>query len=95
MTFDSLRLRLLLAGAVSTILALLLATYVLTLLFERHVERRIDQELNLYLDQLIAQIEHLPSGEIALARPLADPRFEKPLSGLYWQILREPGGTPL
>ena len=95
MTFDSLRLRLLLAGAVSTVLALLLATYVLTLLFERHVERRIDQELNLYLDQLIAQIEHLPSGEIALARPLADPRFEKPLSGLYWQILREPGGTAL
>src|SRR5262245_18802210 len=95
MSFDSLRLRLLLAGAVSTILALVLATYVLTILFERHVERRIDQELNLYLDQLIAQIERSTSGGIALARPLADPRFEEPLSGLYWQILREPGGTPL
>ena len=89
---SSLRLRLLLAGAVSTVLALVLAAYVLMLLFERHVERRIDQELNLYLDQLIGQIEPSLSGEIALARPLADPRFEKPLSGLYWQILREPAG---
>jgi hypothetical protein len=88
MTFNSLRLRLLLAGAVSTILALVLAAYVLTVLFERHVERRIDQELNLYLDQLMGLIEPSPSGEIALARPLAEPRFEKPLSGLYWQILR-------
>src|SRR3546814_13918104 len=51
-----------------------------------------DLELNLYLDQLMGQIEPSPSGEIALARPLADPRFEKPLSGLYWQILREPAG---
>jgi signal transduction histidine kinase len=90
MTFDSLRLRLLLAGAVSTVLALLLAAYVLTVLFERHVERRIDQELSLYLDQLTAHIEPSPSGALALARQPADPRFEKPLSGLYWQIIQEP-----
>jgi signal transduction histidine kinase len=95
MTFDSLRLRLLLAGAVSTVLALLLAAYVLTVLFERHVERRIDQELNLYLDQLTAQIEPSPSGALALARQPADPRFEKPLSGLYWQIIQEPTGNVL
>jgi hypothetical protein len=95
MRLDSLRLRLLLAGAVSTVLALLLAAYVLTVLFERHVERRIDQELGLYLDQLIGQIERSPSGTIALARPPVDPRFEKPLSGLYWQVVQEPTGNVL
>src|SRR5262245_21442404 len=95
MRFDSLRLRLLLAGAVSTVLALLLAAYVLTVLFERHVERRIDQELGLYLGQVIGEIERSPSGAIALARPPADPRFDKPLSGLYWQVIQEPAGKVL
>ena len=37
MTLGSLRLRLLLAGIVSTIVALAIAAYGLTLLFERHV----------------------------------------------------------
>jgi signal transduction histidine kinase len=95
MSFDSLRLRLLLAGAVSTVLALLLAAYVLTVLFERHVERRIDQELGLYLDQIIGQIERSASGAMVLARPPVDPRFEKPLSGLYWQVVQEPTGNVL
>jgi signal transduction histidine kinase len=95
MTFDSLRLRLLLAGAVSTILALLLAAYGLTVLFERHVERRIDAELGVYLNQLAAHLEPSASDKIALSRPPADPRFDEPLSGLYWQIVREPAGVVL
>ena len=42
MNFGSLRLRLLLAGALSITLALALAAAGLTLLFERHAERRCD-----------------------------------------------------
>jgi signal transduction histidine kinase len=95
MTFGSLRLRLLLTGAVSTILALVLAAYGLTVLFERHVERRIDAELGVYLNQLAAHLEPSVAGEITLSSPPGDPRFEEPLSGLYWQIVREPAGVVL
>ena len=97
MTFGSLRLRLLLAGAASTLVALALAAYGLTILFERHVERRLTAELVVHLNQITAQLE--PStetpGEITLAAQPADPRFEVPLSGLYWQIIHEQKGTVL
>lgn len=95
MTFRSLRLRLLLAGAVSTALALGLAGYGLTVLFERHVERRIDAELAVHLNQLTAHLEPSSTNQIALSAPPADPRFEVPLSGLYWQIVHEQKGTVL
>jgi hypothetical protein len=45
MTRGSLRLRLLLAGAISVLAALILSGLGLTLLFERHVERRVETEL--------------------------------------------------
>jgi signal transduction histidine kinase len=95
MSFRSLRLRLLIAGAVSILIALGLAAFGLTLLFERHVERRIDAELTVYLNQLVANLTLEPSGELAVHRPPADPRFEEPLSGLYWQIDIGPAGKTL
>ncbi|MCC7253893.1 HAMP domain-containing sensor histidine kinase [Hyphomicrobium sp.] len=95
MTFRSLRLRLLLAGAVSTAIALGLAGYGLTVLFERHVERRIDAELAVHLNQLTAHLEPSASNRLTLSTPPADPRFDVPLSGLYWQIVHEQSGTVL
>lgn len=95
MTFRSLRLRLLIAGAISTAIALGLAGYGLTVLFERHVERRIDAELEVHLNQLTAHLERGSSGALVLATQPADPRFEVPLSGLYWQIVHEQNGTVL
>jgi signal transduction histidine kinase len=95
MTLGSLRLRLLLAGVVSTIVALAIAAYGLTVLFERHVERRIDAELIVHLNQLTAHLEPSQNGQITLSTPPADPRFEVPLSGLYWQIVHEQNGTVL
>ncbi|WP_439543143.1 sensor histidine kinase [Hyphomicrobium sp.] len=95
MTFGSLRLRLLLAGAASTLVALALAAYGLTILFERHAGRRIDAELSVHLNQITAHIERGPSGQLRLTAPPADPRFEVPLSGLYWQIVHEQNGTVL
>ena len=91
----SLRLRLLAAGAASILIALALAGLGLTLLFERHVERRVVVELELDLRQLIGHLGRGENGALLLERPLADPRFEEPLSGLYWQITEEPGGVVL
>ncbi|WP_075293217.1 sensor histidine kinase [Pararhizobium arenae] len=86
MTRRSLRLRLALAGAASVGLALLLAFFGLSLLFERHVERRVVDELVVHLDQVIAGLGRRDGAVIDVVRPPADPRFETPLSGLYWQI---------
>jgi signal transduction histidine kinase len=82
----SLRLRILLAGALTILGALLLAAFGLSVLFERHVERRIVAELNDHLQQVIAGFECCRAGGPSMARPPADPRFERPLSGLYWQV---------
>ncbi|WP_306029238.1 HAMP domain-containing sensor histidine kinase [Stappia sp. MMSF_3263] len=89
MRHGSLRLRLLLAGAVSILLALALSAAGLVLLFERHVERRIDQELSVHLDQLIAGLDRPGGGALDVARPPGDPRFALPLSGLYWRVEQE------
>jgi signal transduction histidine kinase len=86
MTRGSLRLRLLLAAALSVLAALALSAFGLTLLFERHVERRVDAELGVFLDQIVAGLDRAADGSLALTLELADPRFEEPLSGLYWQV---------
>jgi len=86
MNRGSLRLRLLLAGVVSVFAALTLSTIGLKVLFERHVERRVEAELGVYLDQIIAGLDRHADGTFAISRAPADPRFDKPLSGLYWQI---------
>jgi signal transduction histidine kinase len=91
----SLRVRLLAAGAGSILIALALAGVGLTLLFERHVERRVVAELELTLRQLIGHLGQDADGGLQLERPLADPRFEQPLSGLYWQVMKQPSGPVL
>lgn len=89
---QSLRLRLATAGGISLAIALVVAFFGLSLIFERHVERRVAAELTLHLDQLIAALDRR-EGKLALDRDPTDPRFARPLSGLYWQI--ESGGETL
>ncbi|MGI9405675.1 MAG: ATP-binding protein [Hyphomicrobiaceae bacterium] len=90
----SLRLRLALVSAVSIFTALSIAGILLMYLFERHVTRRVDQELAAYTKQLAALLTFDKAGEMTLKNALADPRFDRPFSGLYWQ-LEEPGGGVL
>ncbi len=87
MKFRSLRMRLLAAASLSVMLALLLAGWGLLGLFEAHVERRLDSELEAHLRQLVGGIEiHDDDERIHQQIALADPRFSEPYSGLYWQI---------
>lgn len=89
----SLRFRLLAGAAVWIALALALAGLVLSGLFRDHVARRFEAELTNHLDQLAALTELGADGAPVLRQPLSDPRFRRPLSGLYWQV--GPGDTPL
>jgi signal transduction histidine kinase len=89
----SLRLRLLLAAAGTILAALLVAWGGLTLLFERHVERRYSEQLGIHLQSLAARLTVGPDGALSLSRPLSEPLFEQPLSGLYWTITSRSGRT--
>ncbi len=67
-------------------LALVLAGYLLSLVFRDTLERNFDQRLNSMLDNLIGVSSNDSSTVINLDRPMSDPRFEQPYSGWYWQI---------
>lgn len=82
----SLRWRLTLLAAVTITLALAIAGTALTAIFERHLERRVEQELVARLHELAAAFVLDAQSDPALARPFADPRYEEPLSGNYWQV---------
>ena len=83
----SLRLRLLGATLVTLVLALAGAHGWLTGLFRDHVQQQFDATLSQHLDQLTARLEFDAQGRPVIGpRGMSDPRWEKPYSGLYWQI---------
>lgn len=83
----SLRWRLLLATVLALAVALLLAGWVLGGLFRDHVMRQFQADLGLQLEQVTARLDFDASGQPVLdGRSLSDPRWLKPLSGLYWQV---------
>ncbi|MBF0375687.1 MAG: ATP-binding protein, partial [Alphaproteobacteria bacterium] len=81
----SLRLRLVGGAALWIVAALLAAGAVLAGIFADHVQRQRETEIASHLDQLAAVAEWRADGP-ALRHDLADPRFQRPYSGLYWQI---------
>ena len=95
MSRRSLKLRLLLFAGASITLALIFSAFGLVFLFERHVERQVNAELDVHLTQLAAGLERDGTGNIAVVYPPADPRFHRPFSGLYWQIVIEVSGSVL
>jgi signal transduction histidine kinase len=86
MTPGSLRLRLMAGGAATIAIALAIAGISLTLLFERHVARGLADDLDVHLRQLLSGIDAGPDGKFVVLHPPVDPRFQDPLSGLYWQV---------
>lgn len=88
----SLRLRLLAAGFVALVAALGAAGVGLTLIFERHVERRAVAEAQNSLRTLIAGAR-FDGAKLVLATQPPDPRFDEAYSGLYWQV--QDAGAPL
>lgn len=85
---NSLRMRLLAGTLVWIVIAILVAGWGLGQLFHRHVEARFDTELKNHLDQLTAQLILDEQNQAAIRLPPSDPRLNRPLSGLYWQIER-------
>lgn len=91
----SIRLRLLLFSLIGTLVVIAVAGAGIVTLFGRHVERRVEQELDTYIDTLAGNLRVGADGRLSLAREPADARFLRPFGGLYWQVLDEKDGTML
>jgi len=91
----SLRWRLLLATVAAGLLALALAGVLLAGLFRDQVMRQFGLALTAQLDQVTAALDIDARGEAHIdATTLSDPRWQRPLSGLYWQVdRRRPDGS--
>ncbi|TDX65559.1 signal transduction histidine kinase [Methylosinus sp. sav-2] len=82
----SLRLRLFLFGAAAIAGALALAGFVLVLLFEHHVERTMDDDIETYVRQLVSDLAVDSDGRLRVITATPDPRFARFRSGFYWQV---------
>lgn len=91
----SLRVRLLIGTLLGVSAALLVAGVVLSDLFREQVARQFQAGLRVHLDQLTASIEAGPDGRPVLTAELADARWHKPYSGLYWQVDGLAGGPTM
>lgn len=81
----SLSVNLLLWGAGSIAIALVIAGLFILTSFSNSINAERRDDLQASLDRLTAAID--PGAvELAGPEPLTDPRYDTPLSGLYWQI---------
>lgn len=85
----SLTLRLALIAALGALPILIAVGGLLLWLFADRIERRFDSFLLVFQQQLIAAAEMAPNGTLKLTALPADPRFNLPFSGWYWQIEAE------
>lgn len=82
----SIRTNFLLISAFMIGIVLLLAGLIFQTLFSQNLERRVHEELKNYVNQLAAEIEFTPDGQLIPPLGFSDLRFENAYSGLYWQI---------
>ena len=90
MSARSLRWRLLLGAMVAILAALVVAWLLMTLLFERHLERRLEVEMTRDALALVADLSLRADGTPLLEGEPRDPRLRKPAGGYYWQVSAGP-----
>jgi signal transduction histidine kinase len=83
----SIATRLFVSSAAACVVILTVAGLVLTALYRDTAEAALDEQLGVYLRALVADIAS-PHDDTSDAGQLAEPQFELPLSGWYWQITR-------
>ncbi len=86
MNFHSLRLRLLAFAGLSILLALAVAGFGQTYLFERHIEQREALSLEAKAVELLGGLRLDVQGRPVADIYPSDNRFSRPAGGLYWQV---------
>ncbi|WP_261396769.1 ATP-binding protein [Photobacterium rosenbergii] len=82
----SLRSRLLIAAAVWLFGITLAAGYLMPSFIKTYLVDQEKHQLYIYLDELTAQIDTDSDGNVIPPKPLSNPRFQQPYSGLYWSL---------
>jgi signal transduction histidine kinase len=89
MRANSLALRLFLSATATTVIILLVTSFILSSLYRSAIERAFDRRLGVYLRVLVADLAAPEdTAPDKLGSSLGDPLFELPLSGWYWQVTR-------
>ncbi len=88
---SSLKFRLYATAVIAIVLALGIAAVALTGIFEKQVQLRMRSELGNHMLQLISKVDLTGNSSVLSDEDMADPRFDKPYSGLYWSV--EPEGS--
>ncbi len=86
MRHRSIRLRLLVLSGLSIASVLSLIGFGLLWLFQNQLLIRTHTELGHQLNQLAAAFSEDESGAAVVEDAMTDPRYEQPLSGLFWQV---------
>jgi signal transduction histidine kinase len=73
---------------------LLTAGLVLSALYKQTSEQAFDGRLHVYLKALVADVASFEESDRSEPGALGESRFDRPLSGWYWQITRIDGTTP-
>jgi signal transduction histidine kinase len=74
-------------------LALLATGFLLSQFYQHHIEDHYDAHVFTHVEELIAAVHTDDTGRVSLHREPTDPRFHRPNSGWYWEVLS--GDEPL
>jgi signal transduction histidine kinase len=94
MTTNSIRLRVLAVAIASIVATLAVAGVSLVFLFERQVLQYVEHDLEVRWTELASAFDVDAEGNPELGQRLADPRYDQPYGGAYWQV-SESGGAVL
>jgi signal transduction histidine kinase len=94
MRANSLALRLFLSATAWTVVILLATGMILSSIYREAVERSFDRRLTVYLRTLVADVAAPEQSPDRTEPALGEPLFELPLSGWYWQVVRQGGAKP-
>jgi len=86
MNSGSLRWRLMLGAAATMLVTLTLALLAMSLLFSRHIERRVAEDLQRDALRIVASIHVDEGGLPQSGANVSDPRYDTPAGGRYWQL---------
>ncbi|MFC5520654.1 ATP-binding protein [Polaromonas jejuensis] len=79
------------AAALAILAAMVIAWLVMGWLFARHIEHRVASELENDAVVLLSELTLSANGTPQVDDTPPDPRFERPASGLYWQLSTSAG----
>jgi len=92
---DSLAFRLVAGAAILSAILLIGGGLLLASAFRESVESSFDARMDVLLGGLIADAEIDPQSRLVLRRRFTQARFERPFSGLYWQVTEADSGQVL